>query len=63
MEVKPQEFTYKDELAGFRKDFIATIKTENGGYKKILIEIQKARNLIDLMRFRNYLAEQYKKKI
>jgi len=64
VEVKPQEFTYKDELAGlavFRLDFIATIKTENGGYKKILIEIQKARNLIDLMRFRNYLAEQYKK--
>jgi septal ring factor EnvC (AmiA/AmiB activator) len=26
-----------------------------------LIEIQKARNQIDLMRFRNYLAEQYKK--
>lgn len=26
-----------------------------------MIEIQKARNQIDLMRFRNYLAEQYKK--
>jgi hypothetical protein len=62
--VKPQEFTYTDELAGlavFRLDFIATIKTETGEYKKILIEIQKARNQIDLMRFRNYLGEQYKK--
>lgn len=64
VEVKPQEFTYTDELAGlavFRLDFIATIKTKTGGRKKVLIEIQKARNQIDLMRFRNYLAEQYKK--
>lgn len=64
IEVKPQEFTYVDELAGiaiFRLDFIATVKTQTGEYKKILIEIQKARNQIDLMRFRNYLAEQYKK--
>jgi hypothetical protein len=45
----------------YRLDFIATIKTEKGEYKKILIEIQKAKNLVDLMRFRNYLAEQYKK--
>lgn len=64
VEVKPQEFTYSDEMAGlavFRVDFIATIKTENGTFKKVLIEIQKAKNHIDLMRFRNYLAEQYKK--
>jgi hypothetical protein len=64
VEVKPQEFTYTEKLAGlaiFRLDFIATIKTENGEYKKVLIEIQKAKNHIDLMRFRNYLAEQYKK--
>jgi hypothetical protein len=45
----------------YRLDFIATIKTGNGEYKKVLIEIQKAKNPIDLMRFRNYLAEQYKK--
>lgn len=64
LELKPQEFTYTDELVGlavFRLDFIAVIKTEQGEIKKILIEIQKARNEIDLMRFRNYLAEQYKK--
>jgi hypothetical protein len=64
VEVKPQEFTYNDELAGlavFRLDFIATIKNQKGEFKKILIEIQKAKNQIDLMRFRNYLAEQYKK--
>ena len=45
----------------YRLDFIATIKTDAGEYKKVLVEIQKAKNLIDLMRFRNYLAEQYKK--
>ena len=69
VEVKPQEFTYTDELAGlavFRLDFLATIKTETGELKKVLIEIQKAKNQIDLMRsggvpLRNYLGEQYKK--
>lgn len=45
----------------YRLDFVATIKTETGELKKVLIEIQKANNEIDLMRFRNYLAEQYKK--
>ena len=64
IEVKPQEFTYINELIGvavFRLDFIATIKTQTGELKKVLIEIQKAKNLIDIMRFRNYLASQYKK--
>ncbi len=64
VEMKPQEFTYTKELIGlsvFRLDFIAVIKLENGESKKVLIEIQKASNQIDLMRFRNYLAEQYKK--
>jgi hypothetical protein len=64
VEAQPQEFTYLDELAGiavFRLDFMAVIQTAGGERKKVLIEIQKARNLIDLMRFRNYLAEQYKK--
>jgi len=62
--VQPQEFTYTNELAGlsvFRLDFMATIKTAAGELKKVLIEIQKARHEIDLMRFRNYLAAQYKK--
>ncbi len=45
----------------FRLDFIATIKTKTGEYKKVLIEIQKAKNQMDLMRFRSYLGEQYKK--
>jgi hypothetical protein len=64
VEFKPQELIHRDELAGlavFRLDFIATIKTNTGKYRKILIEIEKAKNDIDLMRFRSYLAEQYKK--
>jgi hypothetical protein len=64
IEVQPQEFTYTDALSAlavFRLDFIATIKTKTGEQRKVLIEIQKAKNQIDLMRFRNYLAEQYKK--
>ena len=64
IQIKPQEFTYVKELVGlriFRLDFIAIIETEDGKEKKILIEIQKAHEEVDLMRFRNYLAEQYKK--
>ncbi len=62
--VKPQEFVYSDELkilAVSRYDFIATITTNEGDHRKVLIEIQKAKNAIDLMRFRNFLAELYKK--
>ncbi|MDR1878326.1 MAG: hypothetical protein LBQ64_02035 [Bacteroidales bacterium] len=64
VKLSPQEFTRTDEkkpLSLFRLDFIATIKTKEGELKKILIEIQKTRKKIDLMRFRNYLGEQYKK--
>ena len=43
-------------------DFVATIKTVSGEHKKILIEIQKARDNTDIWRFRNYLAEHYKRK-
>jgi hypothetical protein len=49
-------------VAIFRLDFVATIKTASGEYKKVLIEIQKTRKYIDLMRFRNYLGEHYKRK-
>jgi hypothetical protein len=44
-----------------RLDFVATIRLAGGQHQKVLIEIQKAKNQIDLVRFRNYLAEQYKK--
>ncbi|MDR0559895.1 MAG: hypothetical protein LBG92_06965, partial [Prevotellaceae bacterium] len=68
IDFKPQEMTHviKREneerilLSLLRLDFIATIRTREGGSKKILIEIQKANNgLDDAERFRRYLAEQY----
>jgi hypothetical protein len=47
-------------ISVFRVDFVATVKTEHGEFRKVLIEIQKAKNALDLMRFRTYLAEHYK---
>ena len=44
-----------------RYDFVATIRTDSGEHKKILIEIQKSRKPTDLIRFRTYLGEQYKR--
>lgn len=66
LELQPQEFSYEDKLKFlglrlFRLDFMAIVRTDEGTTKKILIEVQKAREEIDLMRFRSYLAEQYKK--
>jgi hypothetical protein len=58
----PDEFKHFDYLSVIRYDFVATIRTEDGGYKKVLIEIQKAKSDIDLMRFRDYIAEQYKRR-
>ncbi len=66
--LKQQELKYskKDEvlqiasaLSTVRLDYVATIKLATGGYKKVLIEIQNARNATDIMRFRNYLAQHY----
>jgi hypothetical protein len=74
IEVLPQEFTYKldnppeDEkeknilYSVFRIDFMATILTEDGKYKKVLIEVQKSLGTIDVNRFRQYLGNQYLKK-
>jgi len=47
-------------ISVFRVDFVATVKTDDGEHRKVLIEIQKAKNALDLMRFRTYLAEHYK---
>jgi hypothetical protein len=60
----PQELTRHDDTYGvavFRLDFVATIRTADGKHQKVLIEVQKAKHETDLMRFRGYLGEQYKK--
>jgi hypothetical protein len=45
-------------LTVYRLNFTATIKTAQA-YKRVLIEIQKAKFATDIMRFRKYLGEQY----
>jgi hypothetical protein len=50
-----------DLLSLIRFDFVATIRTEKGEYKKVYVEIQKTNKPTNLMRFRTYLGEQYKK--
>jgi hypothetical protein len=41
---------------------MATVQTEGGRPEKVLIEVQKAWDKDDMMRFRKYLGEQYGKK-
>ena len=58
VEILPQEFTHKGtvNISGevpysiLRVDFMATIKTDEGEQKKILIEVQKSRNHDDMIR-------------
>jgi hypothetical protein len=45
-------------LSLYRLDFTARVRTEKG-LELIIIELQKAKHLQDLMRFRRYLGEQY----
>ncbi|MFQ3576546.1 MAG: hypothetical protein SNJ77_08935, partial [Cytophagales bacterium] len=51
----PNDFT----INVMRLDFKATIKLKDGEEKVVLIEVQKAKVLSDIGRFRRYLASQY----
>ena len=53
--------TKEEFFSIIRFDFVATIHTAQGKHKKVLIEIQKSRKPTDLIRFRTYLGEQYKR--
>jgi hypothetical protein len=57
---KNVEYEYAG-LSVFRVDFVAVIKTADGELKKILVEVQKSWDKDDLMRFRQYLGDQYKR--
>jgi len=46
-------------MSVFRIDFSAKIKTKAGEHKLIIIEIQKAKALNEIERFRRYLGENY----
>ncbi|MDQ1351600.1 MAG: hypothetical protein QG657_1905 [Acidobacteriota bacterium] len=63
LELQAQESNVKVDarLTYYHLDFIAKIKQKSGGYKTVLIELQKSNNATDLLRFRRYLGEQYKK--
>jgi len=57
------ERTKRDKDSGnltlFRMDFAATIKNNTGEEKRVLIEMQKAKHLADVTRFREYLGTEY----
>ncbi|MDR0335905.1 MAG: hypothetical protein LBI18_02335 [Planctomycetaceae bacterium] len=74
IEFRPQEYPLAKEITEtlehlqlpgamtfFRLDFLATIKTVSGEHQKVLIEVQKGKNTLDINRFREYLAEHYKR--
>ncbi|MDR2438294.1 MAG: hypothetical protein LBE12_02835 [Planctomycetaceae bacterium] len=74
IEFKPQEYPIPTDIVSqlpplqlpgamtfFRLDFIATIKTATGEYQKVLIEVQKGKKSLNIMRFRGYLAEHYRR--
>jgi hypothetical protein len=48
-----------EQITVCRFDFSAKIETENGNYKTIIIELQKAKFATDIMRFRRYLGTMY----
>jgi hypothetical protein len=47
------------QITLFRMDFAATIKTKEEGEKRVIIEMQKAKLLHDVFRFRKYLGTEY----
>jgi len=63
LEFLPQESALESKnrsLTVYRLDFSAKIKTDEG-LKNVIIEVQKAKFPSDIIRFRKYLGEQYKK--
>ena len=62
IEFAPQEYTAEikeKSMTVYRVDFKAKIRLDNGETKVILIELQKAKLLTDIMRFRRYIGKQY----
>jgi hypothetical protein len=68
LKVKPKVFGYlrkelkePSSIYSFRSEFIVTILTDAGERKKVRIEIQKVKNNIDLMKFRDNLGKNYER--
>jgi hypothetical protein len=64
LEIKPQEISTtinNGSIRILRIDFKATIKTQNGKLRVVLIELQKTKKGDKMPRFRDYLGLNYKK--
>ncbi|MGE5341760.1 MAG: hypothetical protein ACM3SY_09800 [Candidatus Omnitrophota bacterium] len=66
LDFKAQENIHRKEknlvaLTVYHLDFIAKIRKNDGKYKNVLIELQKSNIPYDIIRFREYLGEQYTK--
>ena len=65
LEVQPQETATEVSPDGnihiLRFDFKATIETATGEIKKVLIELQKIKLALNVVRFRRYLGDNYSK--
>lgn len=63
LDLRAQESIYKgkQKLMVYHLDFVAKIRTKKGKIKDVLIELQKSKYGFDIMRFRNYLGEEYEK--
>jgi hypothetical protein len=64
LDLKPQETAIENTAASvsiLRFDFKGIIKTKSGAHKNVLIELQKAKLVFDVMRFRRYLSDNYRK--
>jgi hypothetical protein len=51
----------RESFTVYRMDYVATVEMRKGEHKKVIIEMQKAKHEEDLERFRNYLAENYRR--
>jgi hypothetical protein len=63
LEFKPQETSTESSegIKILRLDFKAIIKKKDGTLFKVLIELQKSKQVFDVMRFRRYLGDNYRK--
>lgn len=63
LELKAQETASENtwNIQILRLDFKAVIKKKNGSLFKVLIELQKSKQVFDVMRFRRYLGDNYRK--
>ncbi|MDZ7880639.1 MAG: hypothetical protein U5L45_23390 [Saprospiraceae bacterium] len=65
LEVNPQETATEilpdGNIRILRFDFKATIETATGDHKKVLIELQKIKLALNVVRFRRYLGDNYGK--